>query len=189
MVGLFSSFSQRVLLSSCGAQASHCGGISLRSTGSRVSELQCLWHMGSVAVAFVLWTTGLIVWAHQPGCSTACNIFLDQGSDLCLLHQQVNCLPGSPILHLKKKLGYLSKVTQLAGKSSHIPAKFLKEMEIVISIQKMLFQDIPQISSLHCIFLLFLETIQIFLLKIFSIWTSKTSKGINVISPTYINVY
>ena len=35
-------------------------------------------------------------------CSKACRIFLDQGSNLCLLHWQVDCLPwshqGSPLL-------------------------------------------------------------------------------------------
>ena len=47
---------------------------------------------------------------------------------------------------------------------------------MVISIQKALFQDIPQILSLHRIFLLFLDSNQIFLIKTFSIWRVKVVK-------------
>ena len=39
--------------------------------------------------------------AHRLSCSTACRIFLDQESNRCLLHWQVNSLPlshqGGPI--------------------------------------------------------------------------------------------
>ena len=39
---------------------------------------------------------------HRLSCSTACGIFLDQGSNLCLLHWQMDLLPlshqGSPVL-------------------------------------------------------------------------------------------
>ena len=62
------------------AQASHCHGLSLRSTGSR--------RAGSVVVA------------HGPSCSAACGIFPDQGSNPCPLHQQADSQPlrhqGSP---------------------------------------------------------------------------------------------
>ena len=62
------------LLSSCGAQASHCDGFSCcRATGSRVLGLRC---------------------------STARGVFPDQGLNLCLLHWQADSLPlshqGSP---------------------------------------------------------------------------------------------
>ena len=42
-----------------------------------------------------LWGTGSVVVAHRLSCSTACRIFLDQGSNLCLLHWQVDSLPMS----------------------------------------------------------------------------------------------
>ena len=63
-----------------GARASHCRGLSLRSTGSR--------RAGSVVVA------------HGPSCSAACGIFPDQGSNPCPLHWQADSQPlrhqGSP---------------------------------------------------------------------------------------------
>ena len=49
----------------CGAQASHCGGFSLWSTGSR--------------------RAGSVVAAHGLSCSVACGIFPDQGSNPCPL--------------------------------------------------------------------------------------------------------
>ena len=64
-----------------GARASHCRGLSLRSTGSRCA--------GSVVVV------------HGPNCSVACGIFPDQGSNRCPLHRQADsqplCHQGSPI--------------------------------------------------------------------------------------------
>ena len=36
-----------------------------------------------------------VVVAHGLSCSAACGIFLDQGSNLCLLHWQVDSLPRS----------------------------------------------------------------------------------------------
>ena len=56
---------ERRLLSSCGAQVSHCDGFSLQSTGSR----------GVYSV----------VAPHRLSCPTACGIFLDQGLNPCLL--------------------------------------------------------------------------------------------------------
>ena len=55
----------------CSVQASHCGGFSCcgaRALGMRAS----------------------VVVAHRLICSTACRIFLDQGSNLCPLHWQVD---------------------------------------------------------------------------------------------------
>ena len=54
-VQIFSSYGEQGVLSSCGAQASHCGGFSLHSMGSRACGLQwlqltglvALWHVGS----------------------------------------------------------------------------------------------------------------------------------------------
>ena len=69
-----------------GHSSSRCAGLSLlrplllRSTGSR--------RAGSVVVA------------HGPGCSAACGIFPDQGSNPCPLHWQADFQPlrhqGSP---------------------------------------------------------------------------------------------
>ena len=58
-------------LSSCGVQASQCSGFSRCSA-------QALEHLGSG------------VMARRLCCSEACGISLDQGSNPCLLHQQVN---------------------------------------------------------------------------------------------------
>ena len=77
---LFSSCGERGLLSSCCGGASHCRGFSVAETGS-------------------------IAAAHGLSCSSACGIFLDQGSNLCLLHGWVDSLtlshqgsPGSSFL-------------------------------------------------------------------------------------------
>ena len=47
-----------------------------------------------------LGTWASLIVAHGPSCSTACEIFLDQGSNLWLLRWQEDCLPlshqGSP---------------------------------------------------------------------------------------------
>ena len=77
---LFSSYGDGGLLARCGAQTSHCGGFSGR--GPQV--------LG----------TGSVVTAPGLGDSVACGIFPDPGSNLCLLHWQVDSLPlsqqGSP---------------------------------------------------------------------------------------------
>ena len=62
LVWAFSGCDKWVLLSSCGAQASHCGG----SASCGLQSLQCM----SSTVA-----------AHGPSCLVACGIFLDQGWD------------------------------------------------------------------------------------------------------------
>ena len=63
------------------------------STGSRAQGLQWVWLPR-------LQGRGSAVVAHGLSCSMACGIFLDQGSNLCLLHQQADSLPlsheGSP---------------------------------------------------------------------------------------------
>ena len=66
--------------------------------------------MGSVVVGSGLWGTGSMIVAPGHSYSSACGIFLDQGSNLYLLHWQVDSLPlshqGSPEKKfLKKKLG------------------------------------------------------------------------------------
>ena len=47
----------------------------------------------SVAVAQEIQSTGSIAVANRLSCSTACGIFLDQGSNPCLLNWQVDSLP------------------------------------------------------------------------------------------------
>ena len=58
---------------SCGALASRCGGFSCRRAWS-------LGHIGSAVV-------------HKFSCPTACEIFLNQGSNPCALHWQELNLP------------------------------------------------------------------------------------------------
>ena len=76
-----------LVAASGGHSSSRCAGLSLswplllRSTSSR--------RAGSVVVA------------HGPGCSAACGIFPDQGSNPCHLHWQADSQPlrhqGSPV--------------------------------------------------------------------------------------------
>ena len=49
----------------------------------------------SLVVEHRLHGTGLVVVAHGLSCSWACGIFLDQGSNPCLLHWQMDSLPLS----------------------------------------------------------------------------------------------
>ena len=71
-----------------GALASHCRGLSLRSTGSR--------RAGSVVVA------------HGASCSAACGTFPAQGSNPCPLQWQADSQPlrhqGSPLIILDVNL-------------------------------------------------------------------------------------
>ena len=52
--------------------------------------LQSLQLADPVAGTLRLESTGSIVEAHGLSCSVACGIFLDQGSNLCLLHWQAD---------------------------------------------------------------------------------------------------
>ena len=99
--GLQSTGSQRVrhdstskhIHFSCSVRASHCCGFSC-------CRPQALGSWASVAAAPRLQSTVSIVVAQRLSCSTTCGIFLDQGSNPCLLHWQVDSLPlshqGSP---------------------------------------------------------------------------------------------
>ena len=60
-----------------------------------------LWgERASVVAVPGLPSTGSLVVRHELSCSEACGIFLDQGSNPCLLHRQADSLPlshqGSP---------------------------------------------------------------------------------------------
>ena len=91
--GLFSSCGKQGVLSSCGAQASH-------SVASLVVENGLSVTQASVIAAPGLQSTSSVVVAKGLSCFTACEILLDQGLNLCLLHWQVDSLPlshqGSP---------------------------------------------------------------------------------------------
>ena len=99
--GLFSSRCKQGLPSSCGARASHCGGFSLQSTGSR--------HPDSAVVV------------HRLSCSKACGIFPDQGSNPSPLHWQADSQPldhqGSPIPWIIKGISHPCHVYQLDSRS------------------------------------------------------------------------
>ena len=63
-----------------------------------------------IAVASLLCSCGSVAVAFRLSCSVACGIFLNQGSNLCLLYRQVDSLPLSPreipeknLCHLKVK--------------------------------------------------------------------------------------
>ena len=76
--GLFSSFKEWGLLSSCGVKASHCGGFSCCGAGvwgtqASVVAAHSLSHCGSR-----LERTGSVVVTYGLGCPAACGIFQDQ---------------------------------------------------------------------------------------------------------------
>ena len=83
--------------SCCGAWASHCSGFSC--CGARP-----LGVWASVFVAPRLQSADSVVVAYGLSCSSACGISLDQGSNPCLLHWQMDSLPLSqqeaPWLHI-----------------------------------------------------------------------------------------
>ena len=63
-----------------------------------ILQLQCTGF--SVQRVLLLQCVGSMVVAHRLSCSLASGIFLDQGSNSCLLHRQADSLPlsrqGSP---------------------------------------------------------------------------------------------
>ena len=64
----FSSCGEQGLLSSWGAQASHCGGFSC-------CRAWALGHAGFSSCGSWLWSTGSTVVAQRLSCSSACAIF------------------------------------------------------------------------------------------------------------------
>ena len=57
--------------------------------------LQEFWHVGSTVSTPRLQGTASIVGAHRLSCSPTCGMFLDQGSNPCLLHWQSDSLSPS----------------------------------------------------------------------------------------------
>ena len=82
--GFCSSWSKQGLLSSCGAQASHCGVFSC--CGAQTLGCAVFSSCGSWVLEH--WLSSTCV--HGLSCSVARGIFPDQGSNLCLLHWQVD---------------------------------------------------------------------------------------------------
>ena len=89
--GLFPRFGEGRLLSTCDGQASHCRGFSCCAA-------QALGHLdlsgckrwASAAAAVGPQSTDSVVVDHRLSSSMACRMFLDQGSNPCLLHWQVD---------------------------------------------------------------------------------------------------
>ena len=107
--GLFSSRNDWRLLSSCGAQASQCGGLSccraqaLGRTGlsNCSSRAQQWWLLGTHGLSSGgSWALTGSAMEHGLSCFGVCRIFPDQGSNTSLLNGQANSLPlshqGSP---------------------------------------------------------------------------------------------
>ena len=74
----FSRFGEREPLSSCDVLASHPGGFSCRA-----QALGCAGFSACVSWAL---GTGSVVVAHRLSSPAACEIFLNQGSNPCPLH-------------------------------------------------------------------------------------------------------
>ena len=67
----------------------------LIAVASLVAEYKLYGTRASIVAASGPQSTGSIVVVHGLSCFTACGIFLDQGSNPCLLHWQVDSLPLS----------------------------------------------------------------------------------------------
>ena len=85
-----------LLLRSTGSRHAGFSSCSMRAqqlwhVGSRACGLQQLWCVGSVVAARGLQgARASVAVAHRLSCSVACGIFLDQGSNPCPLHWQVD---------------------------------------------------------------------------------------------------
>ena len=101
----FSSCYEQELLSSCCAWA-YCSGFSCCGAWT-LCELQLLQHAGSVGEAPGLQSTGSIAMVQGLSCPAAFGVFLDQGTNPCLLHWRADSSPlshqGSPKTSLKKQ--------------------------------------------------------------------------------------
>ena len=104
-------------------RASHCGGFPCRGA----QFLGC-------AILMTLRSTDSVSVAHGLSCSTACAIFLDQGSNLCLLHWQMDSLllshQGSPCPLL---LIGIWAVFNFCWLNPNIPIKYSQKVQTGIS--------------------------------------------------------
>ena len=81
------------MLSSWGAQASHCGSFSCSGTqGPGCVGLRWLQRAGSVVAAPGLRSAGSVV-VHHLSCSTACGVSPNRGLSQCVLHWQADSCP------------------------------------------------------------------------------------------------
>ena len=119
---LFFSCGERGLLSSCGVQASHCGGFSCGA-----------WSLGYAG--FSSWDAWalehrLSSWGTRAQLLCTYGIFPNQGLNPCLLHYQVDSLPlrhqGSPCVVLFYH-SLSCNVQWLAGRSDDIHLKQVNE--------------------------------------------------------------
>ena len=75
------------ILSSCGASASHCSGLSCCRAWALGVQISVVAACGlKVAAACGLRSTGSVAVAHRLSCPAACGIFPDQGSKWCSLN-------------------------------------------------------------------------------------------------------
>ena len=114
----FSRCVKKGLLSICAVQASHCGVISFRSTGSRACGCSsCSSRAPDHRLSSVV--------AHGLSCSAACGILPDQGLNLCLLHWQADSLPLS---HRGSPEGWDLRVRDELGLPQPLPTLSLRQI-------------------------------------------------------------
>ena len=106
LLRLFSSFSKWEPLSSCSVRASLA--VEHKLSGKRTAVVA---ERGLSSCSSRLYSTSSVVVLYGLSYSMVCGIFLDQISNLCLLHWQVDFLPlshqGSPtILLIRNKAFY-----------------------------------------------------------------------------------
>ena len=76
-------------------QASHRGGFSYCRAQTLGAQAAVAAVRGSLGAALGLGSAGSVVVVHTLSCSSACGIFLDQGSNPGPLHWQADSLPIS----------------------------------------------------------------------------------------------
>ena len=92
MLGLCCCTGFSLVAASRGCSLAAVPGLLIAQAACRLQEL---WLRGSVVAAPRLESTGSVVVGHRLSCPEACEIFPDQGLNLCLLHSQVDYLPLS----------------------------------------------------------------------------------------------
>ena len=79
----FSSCGERGLLFIAACGVSHCGGFSLRSTGSRRTGFRSCSTWAQQLRLMGLQSAGSVAVGHELNCPVTCGIFLDQGLNWC----------------------------------------------------------------------------------------------------------
>ena len=101
-----------------GSSSLRCLGSSLWwlllwTAASRLMDLSSCSNAALVVVVPRLYSTGSVVVASWLSCSEACRIFLDQGSNPCPLHWQVNSYPLHHREVQKRLLFFLSNFIEI----------------------------------------------------------------------------